>query len=454
MHLVSADSATGTLSFDSSTGATRTVTISNISGQGTLGINIDAGSGIDVAGNIAPSTVGASFTVGMASGFVLLLDPTGKGALTATGNGSLVVFPGGAIVIDSSNAAAAIATGNAVVTAPEFDITGNPGTSMSGHGTFEGTIHSGVASTADPLASLPAPTLPSPTFNAVNYAGKTALTLSPGTYVGGIHISGQGDVTLQPGIYYLQGGGFSITGKGKVTGNGVMIYNAPAKASDTITIAGQGAMTLAPMSSGTYRGITVFQDRRSTVPLSISGNGATSIIGIFYAAGATLNLTGNGGLDAQGNALDTIGSEYVIDDLTISGNGSVRIGSGSVTKSAAASLAEGESNSRSATAGTTAASSGAALASATHHSDRFAVDAQSPAHAKAAKRTHPLNTPHKRQTPVVHPSVLTRRSPARSNAPRNHDGVQQAKSPAGDTPVDLLTLLALDVSSQHRRRLS
>ena len=50
----------GTLSFDSGTGSTRTITISNITGNGTLGISIAAGSGSDQAGNVTlaagPST--------------------------------------------------------------------------------------------------------------------------------------------------------------------------------------------------------------------------------------------------------------------------------------------------------------------------------------------------------------------------------------------------------------
>ncbi len=47
VHLVSTGNAAGTLGFDAGR-STRTVTISNITGNGTLGIAIDAGSGIDL----------------------------------------------------------------------------------------------------------------------------------------------------------------------------------------------------------------------------------------------------------------------------------------------------------------------------------------------------------------------------------------------------------------------
>jgi autotransporter-associated beta strand protein len=63
VHLVTTGTATGTLSFDNSTGATRTIIISNIQGDGTLGISIDAGAAVDLAGNPAPAISGSTFTV-------------------------------------------------------------------------------------------------------------------------------------------------------------------------------------------------------------------------------------------------------------------------------------------------------------------------------------------------------------------------------------------------------
>ncbi len=61
VHLVATGTATGTLSFDGSSGANRTVTISNISGDGTLAITIDANSAVDTGANFA-AAVGPSTT--------------------------------------------------------------------------------------------------------------------------------------------------------------------------------------------------------------------------------------------------------------------------------------------------------------------------------------------------------------------------------------------------------
>src|SRR5207248_10718396 len=71
---------------------------------------------------------------------IILLDPSGKGALTDSGNGKVVVN-GGAVIIDSNNSAAAVITGNGSLAAAEFDITGLPGLSTSGKGSVQGDIH-------------------------------------------------------------------------------------------------------------------------------------------------------------------------------------------------------------------------------------------------------------------------------------------------------------------------
>ena len=251
---------------------------------------------------------------------IMLLDPSSPGALTATGSARLTVT-GAAVVVNSNDARGAIASGGATVTAPAFYFAGTPGDSTSGGGQFKGTIQSGAAPTPDPLAYLvpPDPTsLPLESSKTLTISGSQAVTINPGLYVGGIQISGQGNVTLQPGIYYMQGGGFSISGEGAVTGNGVMLYNAPLSNSDSITLSGQGAVTITPMTTGLYQGISFFQDRTSAAPLSITGNGNLNMSGTFYAARAPVKISGNG-------SGDVIGSQYISYDLTLSGNGSLSI---------------------------------------------------------------------------------------------------------------------------------
>jgi hypothetical protein len=100
-----------------------------------------------------------------------------------------------------------------------------------------------------------------------------------------------------------------------------MIYNAPQTSTDVINIAGQGTLSLTPPTSGAYQGLTIFQARSSTNPVSISGNGG-SVQGTIYAQGAVVSISGNGGLS---------GAQIVGAQLNVSGNGVDLLNSGGNT---------------------------------------------------------------------------------------------------------------------------
>ncbi len=182
-----------------------------------------------------------------------------------------------------------------------------------------------TAPQADPLALLAAPAITTPAHKAVNATGKANLVLSPGTYVGGIKVSGNAKVTLLPGIYYLQGGGLQVSGNAKLTGTGVTIYNAPKgpkKQADSISFAPGCTITLSAPTEGTYQGIVLFQDRASCTKISISG-GTVQMIGIVYAPKATLYFAGNKTLNIQGNAASSIPAALILAGLVTSANGAI-----------------------------------------------------------------------------------------------------------------------------------
>ncbi len=251
---------------------------------------------------------------------ILLLDTSGKGALTNSGNGGIRVNGGGHIVIDSNNSKAGIDTGKGVISAAEIDVVGKLYT--AGKGKFQGTIVQNAARVADPLAALAPPTAASPTFKCANISGKKTVTLSPGTYVGGIKITGSASVTLLPGIYYLQGGGLSISGTAKLTGDGVMIYNVPKKSCDGINIAPNTTVTLSAPTSGTYQSIVLFEQRSTKAPINISG-GNVSLTGIVYAPSAKLAFAGNKSVNINSNAALGISAALILADLVSSGNGAI-----------------------------------------------------------------------------------------------------------------------------------
>jgi hypothetical protein len=249
---------------------------------------------------------------------ILILNPTAPGSLSNNGNGTMSVISAPTI-IDSNSAQAAITVGTGTCISSVFDITGVPGT--SGSGTFKGTINSGQTPTPDPLAYLPEPdpsTMTIQSHNPTHASGPTTLTVSPGVYKGGIQVTGQASLVMQPGIYYMDGGGFSFSGLGSLTANGVMIVNAPKSNSDDISITGNGTINFSPPTTGTYAGISLWQVRSATNTITVNGNGGSTMSGTFYTAGGTLSVTGNG-------TNDVIGSQYISYNLTLGGNGSFSV---------------------------------------------------------------------------------------------------------------------------------
>ena len=265
---------------------------------------------------------------------VIVLDYTGKGALSAQGNGAFTET-GAPVIVNSNNTSALVDTGNGLLKAPEFRITG--GYTSSGNGQLltepiANNVITGVHPTPDPLAYLPVPQAPPAgeiTKNTLA-SGNSEYILSPGSYYY-LPTFTSGDVVIfkqasagNGGIYYLAAGGFKSTGAtikmDSSTNGGIMIYNAGTGSSDGLDITGNpdGEVILGPLTSGIYKGMTYFQNRAGAQEVHVEGNGSFNIKGTFYAAAAELQMAGNG-------LLSNIGSQYVSRELSLSGNGSIGI---------------------------------------------------------------------------------------------------------------------------------
>src|SRR5262249_7737392 len=91
---------------------------------------------------------------------------------------------------------------------------------------------------------------------------KTDMTLSPGTYCGGITIDGSSPkVTLLPGIYVMVDGSFWAKGGAIVTGDQVMI--AFTGTDSTLRVWGDASVKLTSPISGTYMNMQFMQDHNN-----------------------------------------------------------------------------------------------------------------------------------------------------------------------------------------------
>lgn len=251
---------------------------------------------------------------------LLLLRPNGADAFL---NQSLAfAVLGNPIVVNANDPAAFNHNSIGPVVASRYDVTGNY--VNSGGGLILGRMRTGVPPTADPLRKLPEPNPAAYPIKSAKPLVVNALiptVLTPGVYQGGIQITGASIVTMQPGVYVMDGGGFKIDGLATLAGVDVMIFNTdgtfPAGAVDINTL---GKVVLTAPVTGSYQGIGIFQKRSLNQTLSLTGYGSAGIAGMVYAAGAPVNLTG-----ALAIGLDTLGGAHICSSMQVSGAGSINI---------------------------------------------------------------------------------------------------------------------------------
>jgi hypothetical protein len=312
---------------------------------------------------------------------LLALDPTGCATNFINGNGASVTTDG-TVHVDSScsiaNGGAVSLSGTGVLAAPECDVVG--GIKRSGGATANcSTTPAGVLVSGDPLANLPPPVQPSgptpavqsipsgttapsgcpgnsPTSDAApgsgcvfNTAGRV-WRIFPGNYPGGITVQ-KGTVYMDPGIYWIGGGGVVVRGGGspnsavlvsKAPGDnsgfapsgGVLIYNSqdpnptiaaacataptgPGCYGDIFLNGGASTLRIVPYQSAPYRNMVIYMDRAAPLSATITLNGGDSnlsVSGTIYAPHTIVEM--------RGGASDTIAAQLLVWNFQLNGNGS------------------------------------------------------------------------------------------------------------------------------------
>jgi hypothetical protein len=129
-------------------------------------------------------------------------------------------------------------------------------------------------------------------------------------------------LTLNPGLYVIDGGNFTVNGGGTVNGTGVTLVFTSSSGRDwpTITINGNANVNLSPMTYGSTRGIVVYVDRNTPLGTSYKFNGGANqyFAGAIYAP--TGAITFAGGADTATTCTQIIG-----DTITFVGNSNLAI---------------------------------------------------------------------------------------------------------------------------------
>jgi hypothetical protein len=233
----------------------------------------------------ATSTITAKATAGLVGtvspNCVYALDPSAQNAFQAT-NGATVALNGCAIAVNSTNSDALTVNGGSTVSASAITIAG--GDSISNGGSTTPAPTTGAASAADPLASLPSPTVGA--CNYTNYSpGYGTWALTPGTYCGGINISNGATATFAAGTYIINGGSLTLVGGTTDTGSGVMFYLTGTNASyGSVNISNGANVTFSGPTSGPYMGVVFYQNRSitSSVNATFSGGVSMKLTGTLY----------------------------------------------------------------------------------------------------------------------------------------------------------------------------
>ena len=264
---------------------------------------------------------------------ILVLNETACPAYKQDGSANLTIENGG-IMVNSSCSQAFKKTGSGDLTTAVINYFEDGGYQISGSGSVS-PLPSAVAERVDdPLADWEPPEPGDPAPGSVGTAdnpqlthlmGSSNKTVYPGTYYGGLKIDGSGDVTFEPGIYIMAGGGLELTGSGNKTGDDVMFYNTndpdhPSGAGDyeRIKITGSGHVNFTASPDDPYPGMLFWQDPNNTEDFDKAGSGNITE-GIFYLPTAKLDVSGSGDIGAV---------QFIVDQFEKTGSGDLTLTAG------------------------------------------------------------------------------------------------------------------------------
>jgi hypothetical protein len=245
-------------------------------------------------------------------GCVLSLDGSASGATVVKGTAA-VNLTGCSLMDNSSSSSALTMNGSATLSALSVSVVGN----ISGASSITTTqgITTGANAATDPYAGSSYSSISG--CDKHNFSSKKTETIGPGVYCGGISLNAGADVTLSPGVYYLDQGSLTVNGGATLSGTGVTIVFTSSSGSNyaTANINGGATVDLVAPNTGTTAGIVFFGDRNMPVGTGFSFEGGASQVfgGALYLPKGAVSFAGGSG---TGQAC----TQLVADTITFTGN--------------------------------------------------------------------------------------------------------------------------------------
>ncbi len=255
--------------------------------------------GIDQIAVTARATALKSTTTPVANKpCIYVLDPTGNQSLLVN-SGANITAPNCEIHVKSTGNPAGMFNSGSNLNFKKVCVKGSKVTQNS---TVVKNLALSCAAEDDPYAGkLPTPASGTCNFSNGNYNGGN-ITMSPGVYCGWFNFNGTSNVTFNPGVYVIKGGGWNV-GAGTWTGSGVTFYFA-----DTSKIqfnSGISANLSAP-TTGNYANILFYEAAGlSKSDFIFNDSQAHKFSGLIWLPSRTVTMNAKSGINSDSLTLVT-----------------------------------------------------------------------------------------------------------------------------------------------------
>jgi Flp pilus assembly protein TadG len=215
-------------------------------------------------------------------------------------SGAKVMAKGCSIIVDSVSATSTVIGNKAAVTSSQLCTAGG----VKNDGMADAAPTTDCPVIADPLGARAEPKIIGCDFNNTNISvGNTVL--QPGTYCGGIQISGTANVVFQTGNYAIKDGPFRISANSKVKGENVGFYLAGNLT--TLQFMGNADIFFTGSLKDEMAGLLFFESRAAAMGRShrIGSKNARTLTGTIYMPRGNL-LIDPGANVAAGSAYTVI----------------------------------------------------------------------------------------------------------------------------------------------------